>query len=88
MCLAAHLSLSFLWVSSSGDGFRPDSIHVNHTLLKDGSCWWFRKYAPGDRVVEGLKKDAREAMKGLWVDTQTCRRGSGGSGASELAVAS
>jgi endonuclease YncB( thermonuclease family) len=27
-----------------------------------------RKYAPGDTVLEGLEKDAREAKKGLWVD--------------------
>ena len=33
----------------------PDGTHVNHTLVKDGSCWWYRKYAPGDRVLEGLK---------------------------------
>jgi len=38
------------------------------TLVKDGWCWWYRKYAPGDRVLEGLEKEAREARKGLWVD--------------------
>jgi hypothetical protein len=27
--------------------------------------WWYRKYAPGDTVLEGLEKDAREAKKGL-----------------------
>jgi Staphylococcal nuclease homologue len=39
-----------------------------HTLVKDGWCWWYRKYAPGDTVLEGLEKDAREAKKGLWVN--------------------
>lgn len=24
-----------------------DGTHVNHTLVKDGWCWWCRKYAPG-----------------------------------------
>jgi endonuclease YncB( thermonuclease family) len=44
--------------------------HVNHALVKDGWCWWYRKYAPGDTVLEGLEKDAREAKKGLWADPQ------------------
>ena len=46
----------------------PDGTNVNHTLVKDGWCWWFRKYAPGNTVLEGLEKEAREARKGLWVD--------------------
>jgi Staphylococcal nuclease homologue len=45
-----------------------DGTNVNHTLVKDGRCGWYRKYAPGDTVLEGLEKDAREAKKGLWVD--------------------
>jgi hypothetical protein len=35
---------------------------------EDGWCWWYRKYAPGNTVLEGLEKEAREAMKGLWTD--------------------
>ena len=29
-----------------------DGTNVNHTLVKDGWCWWYRKYAPGDTVLE------------------------------------
>jgi Staphylococcal nuclease homologue len=47
-------------------GATPDGTHVNHTLVKDGWCWWYRKYAPADRVLEGLEAEAREAKKGLW----------------------
>jgi len=36
----------------------PDGTNVNHTLVKDGWCWWYRKYAP------------EEARKGLWADPQ------------------
>jgi micrococcal nuclease len=50
------------------DVLLPDGTHVNHTLVKEGWCWWYRKYAPGDTVLEGLEKEAREAKKGLWVD--------------------
>lgn len=46
----------------------PDGTNVNHTLVKDGWCWWYGKYAPGDLTLEGLEKDAREAKKGLWAD--------------------
>jgi len=43
-----------------------DGTNVNHTLVKDGWCWWYRKYASEDMVLEGLEKEAREAKKGLW----------------------
>ena len=33
----------------------PDGTNVNHTLVKDGWCWWYRKYAPGDRMLGGLE---------------------------------
>jgi len=46
----------------------PDGTHVNHTLVKDGWCWWYRKYAPADTVLEGLEKAVREERKGLWAD--------------------
>ncbi len=53
-----------------GDVLLPDGTNVNHTLVKDGWCWWYRKYAPGDTVLEGLEKEAREERKGLWADPQ------------------
>ena len=46
----------------------PDGTNVNHALVKEGWCWWYRKYAPGDTILEGLEKSAREAKKGLWAD--------------------
>jgi micrococcal nuclease len=51
------------------DVFLSDGTHVNHVLVKDGWCWWYRKYAPGNRELEKLEKTAREAKKGLWVDS-------------------
>jgi hypothetical protein len=50
--------------------FLLDGTHLNHTLVKDGWCWWYRKYAPGDTVLEGLATEAREGRKGLWADPQ------------------
>src|SRR5262249_5899852 len=51
-----------------GDVFLRNYTTVNHVLIKDGWCWWYRRYAPGDTVLEGLEQAAREAKKGLWAD--------------------
>jgi micrococcal nuclease len=45
-----------------------DGTNVNHRLVKDGWCWWYRKYAPLNTELEKLEKDARDNKKGLWVD--------------------
>ena len=49
-----------------GDVLLLDGTNVNCTLVEDGWCWWYRKYAPGDTVLGGLEREAREAKKGLW----------------------
>ena len=53
-----------------GEVILPDGMNLNQELVKQGWCWWYRKYAPGDTVLEGLEKEAREAKRGLWVDHQ------------------
>ena len=45
-----------------------DGTNVNYKLVKEGWCWWYRKYAPGNRKLEGLENEAREARKGLWAE--------------------
>ena len=32
--------------------------HESEELLREGWCWWYKKYAPGDTVLEGLEKEA------------------------------
>ncbi|HSL03095.1 MAG TPA: thermonuclease family protein [Nitrospiraceae bacterium] len=51
-----------------GDVILPDGTNVNHALVKEGCCWWYRRYAPGDIVLEKQEREAREAKRGLWVD--------------------
>ncbi len=51
-----------------GDVILPDGANVNHELVKQGWCWWYRKYAPGDTMLEKLEADAREVKAGLWKD--------------------
>ena len=50
------------------DVLLPDGTHVNHTLVKNGWCWWYQKYAPGDTVLEQLEVAAREGKRGLRQD--------------------
>jgi Staphylococcal nuclease homologue len=45
-----------------------DGMNLNQELVRRGLCWRYRKYAPGDTVLERLETEAREAKKGLWVD--------------------
>jgi Staphylococcal nuclease homologue len=52
------------------DVLLPDGTNVNYQLVKDGWCWWFRRYAPEDSELEQSELEAREAKKGLWVDPQ------------------
>lgn len=47
-----------------------DGTHVNRALVKDGWCWWYRKYVPKDTELEALEREAREGKRGLWVDPQ------------------
>jgi endonuclease YncB( thermonuclease family) len=46
----------------------PDGMNLNQELVKQSWCWWYRRYAPWDTVLEGLEKSARESKKGLWAD--------------------
>jgi len=32
--------------------------NVNHMLVKDGWCWWYRKYASADIMLERLEREA------------------------------
>jgi endonuclease YncB( thermonuclease family) len=45
-----------------------DGTHVNHEMVKEGWCWWYRMYAPADTALEKLEREARAAKKGLWAD--------------------
>ena len=52
------------------DVLLPDGTNVNHTHVKEGWCWWYRKYAPRDVILEELEMRARAARIGLWADPQ------------------
>src|ERR1700694_3283855 len=77
-CLGTLTPFTWPWPDQLGGGHDKytrtladvlllDGTNVNHTLVEDGWCWWYRKYAPGDTGLEWLEKEAREGKKGLWV---------------------
>lgn len=49
-----------------GDVFLPNGTNVNQELVKQG--WWYRKYAPAERLLEGLETEARAGRKGPVAD--------------------
>src|SRR5215831_6428279 len=51
------------------DVYLPDGTNVNHELVKQGWCWWYRKYAPGNVILEELERRARGTGLGIWADS-------------------
>ena len=46
----------------------PNGRILNHELVREGVCWWYQKYAPGDITLERLEAEARNAKRGLWAE--------------------
>ena len=51
-----------------GEVLLPGGRLLNRELVREGFCWWYRKYAPGNAELEKLESEAREAQRGLWAD--------------------
>jgi micrococcal nuclease len=43
-----------------------DGTNVNYELVKEGWCWWYRKHAPKNAILEELERSARASGIGLW----------------------
>ena len=54
---------------------RPDGSDLSHELVRAGMAWWYQEYAPGDRTLESLEGEARQARRGLWADEAPVRPG-------------
>ena len=46
----------------------PDGRVLHEELVGAGMCWWYRRYAPGNEVLEQLEREARKAQRGLWAE--------------------
>ncbi|MFX0202169.1 MAG: thermonuclease family protein, partial [Candidatus Hodarchaeota archaeon] len=51
-----------------GEIILPGGSSLNRELVFVGFAWWYRKYAPDDRVLEKLEAEARAEKRGLWAD--------------------
>jgi endonuclease YncB( thermonuclease family) len=51
-----------------GVAILPDGKNLNWELVSAGLAWWYRKYAPDDRMLQKLEAEARDAKRGLWAD--------------------
>lgn len=52
------------------DVILPDGMNLNQELVKQGWCWWYRQYAPGNITTEELEPAAREFKRARWADPQ------------------
>lgn len=46
----------------------PDGHQLNSKLVREGLCWWYRKYAPANDALQRLEAEARDGKRGLWAD--------------------
>ncbi len=46
----------------------PDGRILNQELVREGFCWWYRKYAVGDTTLERFETEAKAAGRGLWAE--------------------
>jgi micrococcal nuclease len=44
----------------------PDGKSLNREMVRIGAAWHYRKYAPNDRELAALEREARDAKVGLW----------------------
>lgn len=49
-----------------GEVVLPDGRSLSRELVDQGLAWWYRQYAPDDKVLEAVEGRARDAQRGLW----------------------
>ena len=82
LCQRNKINAAFFMIPQKGLSRSTSSLervitNAIHTLVKGGLCWWYWKYEPGDVMLEGLEKEAREKRKGCALIRHASRRGNG-----------
>ncbi len=47
-----------------GEVMLPDGRNLNHEIVREGSAWWYRKYAPEDETLKQLEAEAGKRSAG------------------------
>lgn len=45
-----------------------DGRNVSQEMVSRGAAWWYKQYAPRDKVLSSLQDQARKDKIGLWAD--------------------
>jgi micrococcal nuclease len=59
------------------DVILTSGTNLNHEIVRDGFTWWYRKYAPNNRPLEALEREARQIIAGYGLMGRLCRLGNG-----------
>jgi endonuclease YncB( thermonuclease family) len=46
--------------------YLPDNSYLNARIIEAGYAWWFRRYAPNEKLLQTMEEEARSARRGLW----------------------
>lgn len=44
--------------------------NINAAMVQSGYAWWYRHYAPNNRLLAAMEQQAREKKRGLWADPE------------------
>jgi endonuclease YncB( thermonuclease family) len=44
--------------------------NINAAMVQGGHAWWYRHYAPHNRLLAAMEQQAREAKRGLWTNPE------------------
>lgn len=45
-----------------------DGYDINASMVCAGYAWWYERYAPNSKLLEGCQEEAQSTQKGLWAD--------------------
>jgi endonuclease YncB( thermonuclease family) len=72
LCFGKTISINVLSMDRYGRGVGDvvcASINANQAMIESGLAWVYRKYDKGHEYLYAIEKEAKNARRGLWTDT-------------------